>query len=656
MEIILAEHRGFCYGVKRAVEKALSVKGSPDVYTLGPLIHNPQVVEYLAQQGIQLAGNLADIAQGTVIIRSHGVEPGIYTEAEDRGLTVIDATCPHVQKAQRSAHSLLLEGYSVVVIGEKHHPEVQAIVGWCAGQAQVVESVEEAKHIQPTHKIGVVSQTTFAVRQFEAIVDVLKTKTDDIKVMNTICTATDVRQQAAVKLAQKVDVMIVIGGRNSANTTHLADLCRQAGAGVHHIETARELTAEMFAAVQKIGITAGASTPDWLIEEVYQKMQEFNEKLEAADELNILETGSVVKGKVAGINKDEVFVDVGYKGEGIILLSELAYPTPENAEDIVSVGQTIDVYVLDADSSEGQIKLSKVRADRIVAWDTFEKALKDQLPLEAKVVEVVKGGLTIAIHGLRGFVPASRVALKYVEDLSEFVGQTIKVIPIEIDREKNRAVFSRRQVLEKEQLAQEEQIYAALQEGQKIKGKVSRLTGFGAFVDIGGVDGLVHISDLSWKRVKSPEEVVQVGDEIEVLVQKVDKDARRISLSLKAVERDPWFDAVTPFKEGSSVEGKVTKTTKFGAFVEIAKGVEGLVHLSELAERRVGSAEEIVTPGQNVTVKILSIDTKAKKIALSLVQAQQDAQRAEYQNYLAGQQSFGITIGDKLGHLFKSED
>ena len=656
MKIYLAEHRGFCYGVERAVKMAEAHAGqSTRAVTLGPIIHNPQVVGRLAEAGVGVIDDLETAGDSTVIIRSHGVSPEVYARAVDRNLSLVDATCPHVKKAQLAARGLHDEGYTVVVVGERGHPEVKSIAAWAGKPSYIVETADEAAAIPELPRLGVVSQTTFPSARFDEIVAVLQPKTGDLMVNRTICTATELRQQAAVALASAAQIMIVVGGKNSANTTRLAELCRQAGSEVHQIETAAELRAEWFAGVQAAGITAGASTPDWLIEEVYQKMQEFTQN--EAQEIQQMEAGSIVKGKVVGVRDDEIFVDIGYKAEGVVALAELAFPQPAKAGDVVQVGDEIDVYVVDADSTEGAIKLSKVRADGIVAWDKLEEAASSKKPVEGRVTEAVKGGLSVAVFGVRGFVPASQADVRFVENLQTFVGQTFSLLPIEVDREKKRVVLSRRALLEVERRAKEDEVYARLAPDQHLKGKVSRLADFGAFVDIGGVDGLVHISDLSWHRVKTPAEVVNVGDEVEVVVLKVDPQARRISLSLKAVQRDPWFDAVDRFAVGAVVPGKVTKTSKFGAFIELAKGVEGLAHISELDERRINSAEEAVSVGQEVPVKILGVDKKTKRISLSVSQAKQERDRAEYSPFLEDSgKGLGVTIGDKLGHLFKRED
>lgn len=655
MKIYVASHSGFCYGVKRAIEIAVGcADNAGKAKTLGPIIHNPQMVKHLAAKGIGVADSLAEITEGTVILRSHGVGPHIYKTAEEMGLTILDATCPHVRKAQNAAKSLADQDYSVVIIGEKDHPEVKSILAWAGDNARIIETEQEAFDLPQFNRLGVVAQTTFSGELFEKIIGILRTKCSEFRVDRTICTATDLRQSEAIELAQKVEVLIVVGGKNSANTTRLAELGRSAGCETHHIETATELEYDWFKNKKTAGITAGASTPSWLIEEVFHKMQEFNQELDPI--LKNLENGSIIQGKVVGVRKDEVFVDIGYKAEGVIPLAELAFPVPEKASDAVTEGQVIDVYVVEADSAEGGVKLSKVKADKVVAWDKLAASQQEALPIEVKVVEAVKGGVSVSVFGIRGFIPASQVDLRFIEDLSVYAGQVLPAVVIELDKDKQKVVLSRRILLEKDKAEREQKAYAALTVGTAIKAKITRLADFGAFADIGGAEGLIHISDMSWERVKHPSDVVSVGDEVTVHVLKVDSNAKRISLSLKENQKDPWSDKAANLSEGKIVTGKVTKIAKFGAFVDIGSGLEGLVHLSELADRRVASADEVVKTGQEVQVKVLSVDAGTKKISLSIKQAQADTERAEYQGYLGTQSGLGLTLADKFGHLFKRED
>lgn len=651
MQIHLAEHRGFCYGVKRAIETVeRCIDSGGKAHTLGPIIHNPQMVSELAKKGVSPAKDLDEIAEGTVIIRSHGVGPQIYQDAEAKNLTVVDATCPHVKKAQQAAYELMKEGYPVIIIGERDHPEVKSIVSWTHEQAVIVESIDDAERLPFQQRLGVVVQTTFSGELFEQILAIVKQKCTDMQVKRTICTATDLRQQAAAALAVKMDSMVIIGGKNSANTARLAEVCRQSGCPVYHIETADELKPEWFSNAVHVGISAGASTPEWIIEEVVHRMEQFNQSL--TDSVNQLTKGSIIKGKIVSVRQDEVYVDIGYKAEGIIALSELAYPVPANAAEIVTKDQEIDVYVLDTESADDTVRLSKVQADKIITWSKLEAAAKEETTLECKVTEVVKGGLVVSINGIRGFIPASQAALRFVDDLASFIGQTLTVIPIELDEQKQRVVLSHRKVLQEEQQKKEQAIFAKLKVGDVVPGVVRRLVDFGAFVDIGGVEGLIHISDLAWQRVKTPSEILQIDDKIEVFVLKLDPQLKKISLSLKQIQQDPWLEQIKSFSEGQIVAGTVVKTTKFGAFVKLANGVEGLVHLSELADRRVATAEEVVQAGQEINVKILGIDKDNKRISLSLVKALEEAERAEYQGYLGIQSGSGTTIGDKLGHLF----
>ncbi|WP_378955518.1 bifunctional 4-hydroxy-3-methylbut-2-enyl diphosphate reductase/30S ribosomal protein S1 [Pelosinus sp. sgz500959] len=656
MKIIAAEHRGFCYGVKRAVAMAEECIGKPgEIHTLGPIIHNPQMVKHLSDKGIDVANELSEISDGsTVIIRSHGVGPEVYKEAEVKKLNVMDATCPHVKKAQQAAQQLLKEGYTVVVVGEKHHPEVKSIIEWSDKTALVVETVDEAKELAFINRCGIVAQTTFVSEVFQEILDVLKNKCNELKVSRTICTATDLRQQAALELASTVDLMIVVGGKNSANTTRLMQLCSDAGRRVYHIETAQELALEDFQGIETVGITAGASTPDWIIEEVYKKMEEFNGLIDNG--VKKLEQDSIIKGTVVGIRQKEVFIDIGYKAEGIITVDELAYPIPENATDIVSNGDIIDVYIVDAESQDGVIKLSKVKADQILAWDKLELALSQKKAVEGKVLEAVKGGLRVAVFGIQGFIPASMVELQFTEDLSPFVNQTLQLVPIEVDRITKRVVLSRKILLEAERHRQEDELFSTLAVGQVFTGKVRRIVDFGAFVDIGGIDGLVHISDLSWHRVKTPHEVVSIGDEVKVIVLKIDPNGKRISLSLKQVGRDPWLDVIEQFSINMITTAKISKITTFGAFAELVPGVEGLIHVSEMSEQKIQKVEDVVSVGQQVTVKIMDINKENKRIALSISKAQQEVERAEFSGYLSTQESTGLTLGDKFAHLFKRQD
>jgi len=653
MEVILARHNGFCYGVKRAIKLAqdsAALEGT--ACTLGPIIHNPQMVERLNNEGIGMVDTLQEMTGDTIIIRSHGVGPQVYEEAEGAGLQIVDATCPHVKKAQMAAYSLSEENYQVVIVGEKKHPEVKSIFEWSGHKAEVVETVEQAAQIKTCLKLGIVVQTTFSGEEFKKIVNVLIEKSNDIKIARTICTATDQRQKAAIELSQEVDIMIVIGGKNSANTTRLAQLCSNAGCKTYHIETVQEIEPGWFDGIHKVGISAGASTPDWIIKEVYEKVQNMESLLEEQD-IKKIQEDDIIKGTVVLINHEEIFVDIGYKAEISIPKTELAFPIPENIADVVQIGDELDLYVVSIGGETGVV-LSKVKADKILAWDKIKNAFKAKEKLETVVLEAVKGGLVTAIFGLSGFIPASQIDLKFIEDLSVYIGQTLLVLPIEIDPDKQRIVLSRRVLLEAERNEKQTEIFEHLAVGQVIRGSVKRLADYGAFIDIGGIDGLAHISDLSWERVTHPSEVLTVGEQVDVFVKSFDIAAKRISLSVKDTIRDPWFVKVEQYKEGSYVKGKVSKIAEFGVFLTIGEHLDGLIHLKELSEKRITKAEEVVHLDEELNVKIIHIDKKNKRIALSLIQAQQDAERAEYTDYISEQTETTNTLGDQFGDLFKN--
>ena len=656
MEVLTAEHMGFCYGVRRAVDMAVTApeKTGTPVVTLGPLIHNPQMIERLKAQGIGVTDSLASSGGATVLIRSHGVGPDVYDEAVRRQISLLDATCPHVKKAQLAAKAFADRGLQVVVAGERNHPEVKSILEWAGPGAVAVEKASDITGIVFERTVGIVSQTTLEREVFDEILAALRQFDIEPEVNPTICLATEERQKAAMELAGRVDAMVVVGGRNSANTRHLAEVCRKAGAPTYHVETAAELEPEWFFGVKRAGITAGASTPDWIIEEVKHRMENMTQvNLDTQDRL---EQGTVLAGKVVGVKKDLVFVDIGQKAEGVIALSELAWPAPLDAHDVVAVGQLLNVLVMEPETAEGTVQLSKVQADRLLAWDRMEESMKEGQPLEVTVTAAVKGGLSVGVFGIRCFMPASQIDSSFVEDLSPYVGKTLEALPIDVDREKQRAVFSRRALLDAQRRVSEAAALEKLAVGQVIAGEVRRLATFGAFVDVGGIEGLVHVSEMAWHRVKDAADLLKVGDEVQVQVLKVDKELRKVSLGMKQLLADPWHTAVAEFAEGTTVSGKVTRTIKFGAFVELASGVEGLVHISELSDKRVATADEVVKIGQKVSVKVLTVDPAAKRISLSMVKAQEDADRKEFAPFLGGSSSLGATIGDKLGHLFKNKE
>lgn len=714
MEITLAGKAGFCFGVKRALamaEGALAAADAP-LYTYGPLVHNQNVVDRLRKQGVRVADGLDEISAGRVIIRAHGVPPQAFADAAAKGLTVIDATCPFVKRAQELAGELFRSGYQVIIIGERDHAEVKALFGWAGEQAIIIENQTEAAALPSFSRIGVIIQTTQSQSNVNAILAVLEKKTKDLKIHNTICFATQERQEEASALAKKVDAMVVVGSKTSANTNRLVDICSVHTPRTVLVETAREIRSEWFANTRRVGITAGASTPDWLIKEVVEKMEEIrkenemaeaetveNEKIDqapeseatdadvpapdaaaAADEgaappaepdadqapaeketgamndyedtFRNLREGEIVKGTVMSVTHDEVLVDVGYKSEGVLPISELSRQWVDNPAAVVQRGDVIDVFIVSVEDNEGKLVLSKKRAEEGAAWERLQEAYQAGATVRGTVREAVKGGLLVDV-GLSCFVPASQVDRRYVKDLSEYVGQEHEFAIIELDQTKRRAVLSRRKVLEETQAKQREATLADLAEGQTREGTVKSLTSFGAFIDLGGVDGLLHISEMSWGHIGHPSEVLKVGDKITVMVLSIDRERNRIGLGLKQVLPDPWSQLSEKYPVGAEVTGKVVRLVKFGAFVELEPGIDGLVHISRLAARHVNDPGEVVQPGDVVQVKVVSVKPEEKRIGLSMAEFEPKAEpeaaaENDYAAYMDDQSTGEVTIGEMV--------
>jgi len=664
LKLIVADHSGFCFGVKRAIKTIEDlIEKKQKGYTLGPIIHNPQEVERLKKLGITTA-EICDVKEGNVIIRTHGVGPDIIKQLQSKGLNIIDCTCPLVKRVQKLAADISGKGYLTIIIGDHNHPEVEGILSWCNGDAKVIENEEEAKNFYTNKKVGIVVQTTQTEDNVNKILKILKSKLDIAVFYNTRCNSTLERQAAAADLARKVDVMLVIGGKNSSNTKKLVKVCQNVGAKVYHIEIAAEIRRDWFKSTDNVGITAGASTPDWIIKEVISKMDELNKKManqemaanEEEGEINYegsfanLKEDTIVEGTVVKVDDNEVMVNIGYKSDGIIPFNELSNIAFESPKDVVKVGDKIQVYVVTLEDKNGNVILSKKKADTINGWDLIEQAYKNQDEIEGVVTEVVKGGVITNVNGIKGFIPASHVDIKYVADLNTFVGKTLKLEVIELDRKKNRVVLSHKNILEKERERLKEKTWATIKEGQIIKGVVKRLTDFGAFVDVGGVDGLIHISDLSWHKINHPSEIVSEEQEVTVQVLKVNKEQGRISLGLKQVMPNPWDDIDKKYKVGNIVEGKIVKLVSFGAFVEIEPGVEGLVHISQISKEHVSNPEDVLRVGDIVKVKIMDINPKEKRMSLSIKEAQDEKENKQV--YEKTNESGGITIGDMVGDLF----
>lgn len=683
MTIKRAEKAGFCFGVKRAIEMAEKAALEGNTASLGPLIHNQQVVDYLANKGIEEIKSIEEVRKGQqLVVRSHGVPPEIYSEAEKKGIKIIDATCPYVQKAQRLAEKSSKDSF-VVVVGDRIHPEVIGILGWAGENSKAIESLEEAKDLPNYSSIAVLAQTTQPKSNFSAIIEELKNHTDKLVVHNTICSATEERQASACELSKSVDVMIVAGGRSSSNTRKLGAICSER-TKTYLIETADEIQEIWLEGVKSIGLTAGASTPDWIIEEVYRKMSEImektNEALEEegiatvdestaivntneddmmdrfANELPKIYGGAIVKGTVVKITDDEVFVDIAWKSEGVIPLEELSSTKVLDINDIVKVGDIVSAMVIKVENKEGYTVLSRKRVVEFEARERLAKLAETKEEIQGKVTEAIKGGLLVDL-GMRGFVPASQIEMGFVDDLTKYIGKTLRLRVIEYDQSKKKLVLSQKAILAEEQASNKERLFQALKEGDTVKGVVRRLTNFGAFVDLGGIDGLLHVSDMAYSRVNNPSEIVKVDDQVEVQVLSIDQEKGRVSLGLKQLKANPWSNSENKYPVGAIVQGKVVRIAAFGAFVQIEDGLDALVHISQLAMNRVSKVDDVVKVGQIITAKVIENKPEEKRISLSIKEVLADSQKVIDQEALESQQSIPeFTIGDAVGDTHQSNE
>ena len=621
MEIILAKSAGFCFGVKLAVDCVYEKSKEDKIYTYGPIIHNKNVVKDLEKQGVEIIENLEKDIDGKVIIRSHGVPPSVYKLLEQKNIEYVDCTCPFVKKIHRIVDENYKQGKSVIIIGNKNHPEIIGINGFCDNTALIANSIEEFNNldIENNKEYILVSQTTFDITVFEKLLQGIKN--NNIKVFNTICSATNDRQKEALELSKQVDYMIVLGDTSSSNTQKLYEICKKNCENTYLCETIKDLQLNNFKKNVKIGITAGASTPPAIIKEALNKMNEM-ENMSFEEMLNesfkTLHNGSVVKGSVIRVTDNEVFVNLGYKADGFIEKSEFSNDANINLKNEVSVGDEIEVFVIKVNDGDGNVVLSKKRLEMNKGFDELEEAFNNKSILKGKIVDVIKGGLIANINNVRVFVPSSQISNKFVQDLNSFKGKEFDFNIIEFNKSKRRIIAGRRDLVQSMEDEAKAKVYENIKVGDKLEGTVSRIVDFGAFVDLGGVDGLIHISELSWGRVKKVSDVLREGDKVTVYVLEVDKDKNKISLSLKDSEKNPWVLAKDKYKISDVVEGKVVRLVDFGAFVELEEGVDGLVHISQICQKHIAKPEEILSIGQVVKAKVTEIDTDNKKISLSI--------------------------------------
>ena len=634
MNIIKAKTAGFCFGVDRGVKMTYDLleKGHK-VATLGPLIHNDQLVADLEAKGVITAANVDDVPDDyEVVIRCHGVPETIYDKINTRRLVCHDATCPFVSKIHKIAREASEKGAVLLVAGDKNHPEVQGIIGHTRGESYVFGSLDELKAWQgpekPEKPVYAVAQTTFQVTKWLECSAFLKKSYTNALIFDTICNATWARQQEAEDLSQKCDLMVVIGGHHSSNTQKLVQVAARHTKAVS-VETAADLDPEWFKGVQTVGVTAGASTPSPIIEEVLNSMSEeirddmsFEEMIEAS--MKPIFGGKVVKGVVTSISQNEIQVDIGTNHTGFVKLSELSDDPSAKAEDLVHVGDELDLVVEKVNDQEGIAYLSKKKLESRKGLEEIGKAFEEGTVLEGTVTESNKGGVVVLVKGVKVFVPRSQATMRRDEDYTKLVKQNVKLVITEFSGHK--IVGSINKVTAEANKAKAEEFWANVEIGKTYHGVVKSLTSYGAFVDIGGVDGLCHISELSWNRIKNPSEVVSVGDEIDVYVKDLDRDNKKVSLGYKKAEDNPWEKLKNEYPIGSVFTAPVVSITKFGAFVRILPGVDGLVHISEISNDRVEKVSDVLSVGDEVTVKLQDVDFDKKRISLSMKAAQENAE------------------------------
>ena len=632
----VAEHAGFCFGVKRAVDRVDELADKEqNVYTLGTIIHNEFVVDRLSGKGVKVLETVEDaekIKEGIIVIRSHGVSEEVDKRlkaiAENSELNpdgthkikIVDATCPFVKKIHRIVSKASEEGKFVVMIGDRNHPEVCGILGWIKGEYLITDDKEVLENYEfPANvEICVVVQTTFYYKKFQEFVEIIAKKGYDIttSVVNTVCNATEERQTEATELATESDAMIVIGGLHSSNTRKLYEISSKYCPNTYFVQSADDLDDLDLSEFERIGITAGASTPHNIIEEVQNRMEDFGQLL-AEENLKSIHNGEVVEGTVLDVKEDQIILNIGYKADGIIPRSEYTKDASLDLRTVVNVGDTMSAKVLKVNDGDGQVSLScrKVQS-QVVESKVLEEAFENKTTVTGKVVEVVKGGLNVVVDNVRVFIPASLVSDVFERDLNKYKDTDVEFYVTEYNPKKRRIIGDRKQLVASEKAEKMAAALANIREGDVFDGVVKNITDFGVFIDIGDIDGLLHVSEMGWGRTENPKKVFKAGETVRCYVKEIKGD--KIALSKKFDDENPWVEAETKFAVGNVVTGKVARMTAFGAFVELAPGVDGLLHVSQISKKRVEKPSDVLSVGQEVEVKVVNFEPDAKKISLSM--------------------------------------
>ena len=623
-ELTIAKSAGFCFGVTRAVNMVYEAieKENVPIYTYGPIIHNDEVVKDMEKNGVTVINDLDELSsheKGVMIIRSHGISKAEYDRIKNCGFEVLNATCPFVSKIHRYVEDYSSKGYDIIIVGSPKHPEVCGIKGWADEKCHVtiINAPEDAENYMKnsTKKLCIVSQTTFNYNKFQDIVEIIAKKGYDITVLNTICNATEVRQTEARKVAQCSDVMIVIGDRHSSNTQKLFEICKNECKNTYYIQTSDEMDYTQIRSNNNVGITAGAS-PQIISLRRFQRMSEMSFEQMLEESFKTIRNGEVVEGTVIDVKPDEIFLNIGYKSDGIITRNEYTNEPNVDLTTVVKVGDKMEAKVVKLNDGEGQVILSYKRLQAEKGSKRLEEAFENQEVLKAKVTQVLAGGVCVSVDETRVFIPASLVSDTYEKDLNKFKDQEIEFIITEFDPRKRRIIGNRKVLLVEQKAKQQEELLANLHVGDVIEGTVKNVTDFGAFIDLGGVDGLLHISEMSWGRVENPKKVFTVGQTVRVFVKNI--NGSKIALSMKFDDENPWNGATEKFAPGNIVKGKVARMTDFGAFIELAPGVDALLHVSQISKDHVEKPSDVLKIGQEVEAKVVEFNEDDKKISLSM--------------------------------------
>ena len=625
MEVILAEKAGFCFGVKRAVDTAIEQadKASNAVFTFGPIIHNEDVTEKLALKGVNVINSIEELDKlpknSSIIIRSHGVGEDIFESIKSRGFSIVDATCPFVNNIHKIVRERSEAGDEILIIGNPGHAEVEGTIGWSRRKPYVINSVEDIEALPDSLKnasITVVAQTTYSLKKFQELVAELQDRYYNVNVCKTICNATEERQKEAQRLASSVDSMIVIGGKNSSNTQKLYEISKQQCNNTYYIQTLVDLDLTVFESASRVGITAGASTPNYIIKEVQDSMSEksFEELLNDEETVSI-KKGKIIDGKVISVKPDEMVVDIHYKSDGILTAAEYSN-SPVDLTTVVKEGDPITVEVIKPNDGEGSVLLSYKSILANEAYKELEEAFENGTVLTGKVDKVLKGGLSVIVKECRVFVPASLVSDTFERDLSKYEGQEIEFVLTEFDLHRKRVIGDRKQLIIKNKEAAASELFSKIKVGDVVEGTIKNITEFGAFVDLGGADGLLHISEMSWGRVEKPKKIFTVGQPVKCFIKEI--NGNKIALSMKFEDQNPWLTAEEKYAKGTIVKGKVARMTDFGAFVVLEPGIDALLHVSQISLDHIEKPSDVLKSGQEIEAKVVDIKIPERKISLSI--------------------------------------